>query len=75
MAVGVVKEIFETEQKLRINHEPIEALGWPQMEMEFKVNKDHSVDSFKLQPGEHITFTLIKVGDRYEISSIKKMDH
>ncbi|MBT8113642.1 MAG: copper-binding protein, partial [Gammaproteobacteria bacterium] len=75
MAVGVVKEIFETEQKLRINHEPIEALGWPQMEMEFKVNKNHSVDSFKLQPGEHITFTLIKVGDRYEISSVKKMDH
>lgn len=75
MAVGVVKEIFETEQKLRINHEPIEALGWPQMEMEFKVNNDHSVDSYKLQPGEHITFTLIKVGDRYEISSIKKMDH
>jgi Cu(I)/Ag(I) efflux system membrane fusion protein len=75
MAVGVVKEIFETEQKLRINHEPIEALGWPQMEMEFKVNKNHSVDSFKLQPGEHITFTLIKVGDRYEISSIKKMEH
>jgi len=75
MAVGVVKEIFKTEQKLRINHEPIEALGWPQMEMEFKVDKDHSVDSFKLQPGEHITFTLIKVGDGYVISSIKKMDH
>ena len=75
MAVGVVKKIFETEQKLRITHEPIEALDWPQMEMDFQVSKDYYVDKFNLQPGEHITFTLIKVGDRYEISSIKKMEH
>jgi Cu(I)/Ag(I) efflux system membrane fusion protein len=75
IAVGVVKKIFKTEQKLRIAHEPIEVLGWPQMEMDFKVGKDNYVDNFNLQPGERITFTLIKVGERYEISSIKKMDH
>ncbi len=75
VAVGVVKEIFEAEQKLRITHEPIEALGWPQMEMNFQVSKDYYVDEFNIKPGEHITFTLKKVGDHYEISSIKKMEH
>ena len=74
-ATGIVEEIFESEQKLRITHEPIEALGWPQMKMDFHVTKDYYVDKFNIQPGEHITFTLIKVGDHYEISSIKKMDH
>ena len=75
VATGIVEEIFESEQKLRITHEPIEALGWPQMKMDFHITKDYYVDEFNLQPGEHITFTLIKLGDRYEITSIKKMDH
>lgn len=75
IAVGVVEKIFEDKQKLRITHDPIETLGWPQMEMNFKVSKDYYVDEFNLQAGDQITFTLIKVGDGYEISSIKKMDH
>jgi len=75
IAVGVVEKIFEDNQKLRITHDPIETLGWPQMEMNFKVSKDYYVDEFNLQAGDQITFTLIKVGDGYEISSIKKMDH
>lgn len=75
VAMGVVQKIYEDEQKVRISHEPIEALGWPQMEMDFKTNQEYYVDQFNLQPGERITFTLVKVGDRYEISSIKKMDH
>lgn len=75
IAKGVVKKVYENEQKIRIVHEPIEALGWPQMEMDFRTSEDYYVDQFNLQPGERITFTLVKVGDRYEISSIKKMDH
>lgn len=75
VAMGVVQKIYEDEQKVRISHEPIEALGWPQMEMDFKTNQEYYVDQFNLQPGERITFTLVKVGDRYEISSINKMDH
>jgi len=75
IAIGVVNKIFEAEQKLRITHEPIESLGWPKMEMKFQVSKDYYVDEFNLQPGDKISFTLIKVGDSYEISSIKKMDN
>lgn len=75
IGVGIVKKVFEAEQKVRISHEPIEALSWPQMEMDFNVNKDIYIDKFNLQPGDKIEFTLLKVGDRYEISSIKKMVH
>ena len=74
VAVGVVENVDEAEQKIRITHEPIEALGWPQMKMDFKTSQDYYVDQFNLKPGERITFTLVKVGERYEISSIEKMD-
>ncbi len=74
LAEGVVEEVFKAEKKLRITHGPIEKLGWPQMKMDFQISKDYYVDKFNLKPGERITFTLIKVGDHYEISSINKMD-
>jgi len=45
------------------------------MKMKFKVSNDYCADEFNLQPGIKITFTLIKLGNRYEISSIQKMEH
>lgn len=49
--------------KLNITHEPIKALGWPAMKMDFGVAKD--VDLASVKPGDRVNFTLVKTG-KYE---------
>ena len=72
--LGTVESVDLAQQKLRISHEPIDALGWPSMQMDFKISRDYSLDQINLQAGERITFTLVKIEDRYEISSIERID-
>ncbi len=71
-AVGVVLEMKTADGKLNITHDPIPAIGWPTMTMDFRIGKD--VELKGLKTGDRIHFTLKRdreLGD-FVISSISK---
>jgi len=71
-AVGVVEEMKTAEGKLNITHDPIPAIGWPTMTMDFRIGKD--VELKDLKTGDRIEFTLQRdreLGD-FVISAISK---
>jgi len=71
-AVGVVHEMKTADRKLNITHDPIPAIGWPTMTMDFRIGKD--VELKELKTGDRINFTLKRdreLGD-FVISSISK---
>ncbi len=71
-ARGVVDSIKADERKLNITHQPIAAIGWPNMTMDFRVGKGVDIDSLKV--GDSIGFTLKKdeaAGD-YVVQSVSK---
>lgn len=69
MAVGIVKEVQSADHKLNIQHDPIAALNWPAMTMDFEVGSDVSLED--IHAGDKIHFGLIKSGNnRYEINMI-----
>lgn len=53
---GWIEEIKVTEGRLRVSHGPIDALGWPGMNMDFEV--DPQVDLQSLEVGQDIRFQL-----------------
>jgi Cu/Ag efflux protein CusF len=61
MAQGKVNSVNTADKTLNITHDPIEALGWPTMTMDFAVNP--VIDLSKIQPGQPITFGLAKGTD------------
>lgn len=71
--MGTIKILKSAEQKINIAHDPIEALGWPSMTMDFSYKQ--GVDVGQLKPDDHVSFTLEKTDSGYVISSIDKMVH
>ncbi len=69
---GVVKAVLSDEHKLNLQHEPIEALGWPAMTMDFIVADDVSIS--ELLVDDNVMFQLEQQEGRYLITSIHKMD-
>ena len=67
---GVLKALLPNQQKVNMHHDPIEAIGWPAMTMDFRIKKD--VDLEGLQPEDPVMFQLEQTGDGYVISSIHK---
>ena len=57
---GKINSIDAEKYSVNITHEPIEALKWPGMTMDFAVAKEVDLSGFKA--GDSITFTL-KQGD------------
>ena len=55
-ATGTVKSVDATKGKLVIDHEPIPALNWPRMVMDFQLADKAMVE--KVKPGEKVHFTL-----------------
>lgn len=69
---GKVNDVMMNENKVNLTHDAIEALGWPEMTMDFKV-KD-GVDMTALKTGQEIHFSLEKADSgNYEISKIHIM--
>ncbi|MCU7960587.1 MAG: efflux RND transporter periplasmic adaptor subunit [gamma proteobacterium symbiont of Bathyaustriella thionipta] len=68
---GVIQSVDSEGHAINLSHEPIEALGWPAMTMDFKVSPELPLDS--LSSGESIEFSLRKTADGYVISRIKKI--
>jgi len=73
MGMGVVNEIFPEERRVNISHEPIEALGWPGMTMDFDLDESASLEG--IEPGSKVHFMLIRndQGD-YVIDSIRAVE-
>jgi len=70
MGVGVIKKVMASEHKLNMSHQPIEAIGWPSMTMDFSFK--HGVDVSGLKPEDAVSFQLEKGVDGYVITSISK---
>jgi Cu(I)/Ag(I) efflux system membrane fusion protein len=70
MGTGVLRQLMPEQNKLNMAHDPIEALGWPSMVMDFDVGPDVSLQG--LQPDDPVMFQLEKSDDGYRIKSIHK---
>ncbi len=69
-ASGVVNSVNAAQHKINITHEPIPAIGWPSMTMDFDVAP--SVDLSTIKRGARVDFTMEKdKGGMYEIQAIR----
>jgi len=69
---AVVKEVDLENHQIKLNHEPIEALKWPAMTMNFDVMA--TVDLDQIKEGQSIHFSLVKRSDgSYAVDQIHVM--
>ena len=66
--IASVETINAEQRRIKLNHEPIPALSWPAMSMEFPAAA--SVDLSKVKPGAKVRFTLRGTGGAYTVDSI-----
>ena len=73
-ATGKVNAVNAADRTVNVSHDPIKALGWPSMTMDFPVAR--SVDLSKVKPGTRISFTLGRSGpdSDYQIVTIRPAD-
>ena len=67
-ATGTVESVNAPQRKIKLNHEPIPAINWPAMSMEFPAAP--TVDLSKVSPGSKVRFTLSGSGSSYTVQSI-----
>jgi len=67
---GVINRLQAAEHKINLTHEPIPALGWPAMTMDFKLGE--GVRPGKLKVGERVEFELQGQGNTLHISKIQR---
>jgi Cu/Ag efflux protein CusF len=66
---GMLNSVDAAARKVNLSHEPIAAIGWPAMTMDFAVAP--SVNLAALKPGTHVGFTLSRGNDgMYVVQSI-----
>jgi Cu/Ag efflux protein CusF len=69
-AIGTVNSVDSAQHKINLSHQPITALGWPAMTMDFAVAP--SVDLSRIKPGSRVNFSLEKAsGGMYEIDTLQ----
>ena len=66
--VGVVNAIDAQARTVNLSHEPIPAIGWPAMSMDFEVAPD--VVPGDIETGDLVEFSLQKTGESYTITAI-----
>ena len=72
MGMGVVREVLADEARIKLTHDPIPALEWPEMTMFFNVAEDVDLSAFK--PKDKVHFELEETTHGYVIKAIKKLD-
>jgi len=70
--VGIIREIKADQGIINLQHEPVDALGWSAMTMDFRLMDKVNIEG--LQVNDAVTFTLEEVDDRYFISKIDKAE-
>ena len=66
---GRVEGVMADHGMVKLAHDPIEALGWPSMTMDFFTAE--GVDLSGIEKGQAVEFELRKEGDRWLITSIR----
>jgi len=69
MGKGVVRDVMSGSGKINLSHEPISALGWPSMTMDFTLAEGVSTEMLK--EGAAVEFELREQDGVYVISDIK----
>jgi plastocyanin len=67
---GTVNSVDAANGTINITHNPIKALGWPKMKMQFNV--DAAVNLEGVKSGDAVGFTLTPKGDDYLITDLHK---
>lgn len=67
-ATGTVESVNASQRKIKLNHEPIPAVNWPAMSMEFPTAA--SVDLTQVKPGSKVKFTMSGANGNYTVDSI-----
>lgn len=68
-ATGTVNAVDMAKRKVNLSHEPIPAINWPAMTMDFQTAA--LVDLSKVKPGSKVRFTLSRAADgNYTVESI-----
>lgn len=67
-SIGTVMSVDAARHKVKLDHEPIPAIGWPAMKMEFPAAA--SVDLSKVKPGSKVQFTLSGAHSSYTVQAI-----
>jgi len=67
---GKITALMIEHGMVTLEHNAIDALGWPAMTMDFTTNDGVSLDG--LAVGDSVDFELLKSGDNYLISAINK---
>ena len=66
---GTVRAVDPAKRSINLRHDPIQAIGWPAMTMDFAVAQ--GVDLSAVKPGQAVEFSLVPSGNNnYAISSI-----
>ncbi len=69
---GVIREIMASEGRVKISHEPIPELNWPDMTMFFQLLPAVKLDNFK--PEDKVEFELQQADDGYVIKAMRKLE-
>ena len=70
---GAINTLDVAKSRVNISHGPIEALGWPQMKMDFSVSKQ--VDLTAFSPSERVHFMLKAEKDKsYSIAMMCSLE-
>ena len=67
---GILREVLSDANKVNMTHDPIPAIGWPDMTMYFKVKPDVNLNAFK--PDDKVEFDLEEGADGFEIKAMRK---
>jgi Cu/Ag efflux protein CusF len=67
---GVIQQIDKANGKVRMTHEPIDALGWPKLTMFFRLKDSALAD--RVKEGEKVRFSLEKSPSGYVITRFQK---
>jgi len=68
---GIIKVLNIPQHALTLVHEPIPALNWPVMTMDFSVDDNINLNDFKV--GDHVQFILKSASENQFITEMKKL--
>ena len=67
---GVVRGVDKANGKVRLTHDPIEAMGWPKLTLIFRLKDNALADG--VADGDRVEFSLEKSATGYVISDLRK---
>jgi len=68
-SLGTLNRVDAKAGKVNISHEPVPALGWPAMTMDFRVGD--AAELKQLKPGDRVSFEIQKQGNQYVVTNLR----